>query len=101
METSFNNLLQFLQPIGQPSSRTFSGWLATVTGNLLVDLFWFGGIAGLIAILYGGFVYITSAGDADKAAKGGRSLVNGLIGMVLAALALVIIGVAQRLLNSL
>lgn len=51
---------------------------------------WVGGIAGIIAFLYliyGGFQYLTAAGNAEQAKKGGQTLVNAVLGLVIIALA--------------
>lgn len=49
---------------------------------------------GLIAVgvmIYGGFVYMTSTGDAGKAQKGKHVIMYGLIGLVVALLAYAIV----------
>lgn len=59
------------------------------------------GLLGLIAVIiviYGGFVYMTSGGEEDKIAKGKKILINGVIGLVIILMSLIIV---QFLLNKL
>lgn len=51
-------------------------------------------LAGTIAVVYlvyGGILYITAGGDAEKATKGRTAVVNAVIGIVIILLALVIV----------
>lgn len=61
------------------------------TGNVLDRLInWVGIIAGIVAffyLVYGGFIYITAAGNPESAKKGGQAIVNAIIGLVVIALA--------------
>ena len=55
---------------------------------------WFLGFVGLVAVLfivYGGMLYITSAGDPEKAGKGKTILMYAVIGIVIVALAWTIV----------
>ena len=64
---------------------------------------WFLGIAGTIAVvylIYGGILYITAGGDAERATKGRTAVVNAVIGIVIIVLALVIVRWVARLINS-
>ncbi len=51
-------------------------------------------LAGAIAVIYliyGGLLYITAGGDAEKATKGRTALINAIIGIIIIALAFVIV----------
>jgi len=51
-------------------------------------------VAGAIAVvylIYGGILYITAGGDAEKATKGRTAIVNAIIGVLIIALAYVIV----------
>jgi len=51
-------------------------------------------LAGAIAVIYliyGGLLYITAGGDAEKATKGRTALINAIIGIVIIALAYLIV----------
>ena len=58
-------------------------------------------VAGMVAlafVIYGGFVYITSQGEPDKIAEARRTIVNALVGMIIAIMATWIVGfIAHRL----
>lgn len=53
-------------------------------------------IAAVIVLIYGGFLYITSAGNADNATKGKTAIVNALIGVVVIVLSYIIVQIVYR-----
>lgn len=56
-------------------------------------------IAGMVAVLYiiyGGYLYILSAGDTDKAAAGRTTIINALVGLMLAMFATAIVNLVGR-----
>ncbi len=55
-------------------------------------------VIAVIFIIYGGFLYITSAGDATQATKGRTSLVNALIGLAMVVLSYLIVQVVYNFL---
>ena len=60
-------------------------------------------IAGLLAVfylIYGGIVYVTAGGDAEKAGKGRVAITNAIIGIVIIAAALVIYNLVVGGLNT-
>ncbi len=54
------------------------------------------GVIALGIVLYGGFVWMTSAGNEERIAKAKKILVNGVIGLVIIAMAF---GITQYVLN--
>ena len=50
------------------------------------------GLMAVIFIIWGGYQYITSSGDAEKATKGRATLINAIIGLVIIFLAYAIVG---------
>jgi len=52
---------------------------------------WLVGIVSVFMVMLGGFYYVTSAGDATKAAKGRTTILYAIIGLVIVALAQVIV----------
>ena len=50
----------------------------------------------LIVLIYGGFLYITSAGNADNATKGKTAIINAIIGIVIIVLSYVIVQIVFR-----
>jgi hypothetical protein len=53
-------------------------------------------IAAVIILIYGGFLYITSAGNADSATKGKTAILNALIGIVIIVLSYIIVQIVYR-----
>lgn len=53
-------------------------------------------IAAVIVLIYGGFRYITSAGNADSATTGKTAIINALIGIVIIVLSYIIVQIVYR-----
>lgn len=72
--------------------------------NILQDVLnWFLILAGAIAVIYlvyGGILYITAGGDAEKATKGRTAIINAVIGIVIIVLALIIVTWVMNLIKS-
>ena len=52
------------------------------------------GLIGLLAVImmiYGGFMYMTSAGDANKVTKAKNTIIYGVVGLVIAVLSFAIV----------
>jgi len=72
--------------------------LPIVGGITLRSLFerivlWVLAIAGMIAVLfliYGGFLYLTAGGDAERVTKAKTTIINAVIGIIVIALAFAI-----------
>jgi hypothetical protein len=68
----------------------------TATVDSLVDdiiniFSWVVGVVSVIMIIFGGFKYITSGGDAGKVTSAKNTILYALVGLVIAALAQVIV----------
>ena len=63
----------------------------TIVLNVLYDAFMVVGLAAIIFAIYGGFIYMTSQGDASKIASGKKTFINAVIGLVLTILANIIV----------
>ena len=50
-------------------------------------------------IMYGGFMFMTSAGNPDQAAKGRKTLINAIVGLVIAISAGIIVNLIMRTLK--
>lgn len=88
---SFPNLGTLLLP----ESTSFSTLATRIVNWILV-------LAGMIAVIYliyGGILYITAGGDAEKATKGRTAVINAVIGIAIILLALVIVQWVARLLK--
>jgi hypothetical protein len=83
-----------LDPTGgsscKDSATTTKGVRDTLTSviNILSILV---GVVAVIMVIYGGFKYITSGGDSGKVTSAKNTIVYALIGLVIAALAQVIV----------
>ncbi len=53
-------------------------------------------IAAVIVLIYGGFLYITSAGNTEQAGKGKTAIQNALIGVVIIILSYIIVQIVFR-----
>jgi Type IV secretion system pilin len=53
-------------------------------------------IAAVIMLIYGGFRYITSAGNAESAGTGKTAIMNALIGIVIVVLSYIIVQIVYR-----
>lgn len=51
---------------------------------------WVAGVLAAVYLIYGGVLYITAGGDAEKATKGRTALINAIIGIVIILLSLAI-----------
>lgn len=63
----------------------------TVANNVIEIVI---GVLGLVAVfvmIYGGFTYMTSTGDASKIQRGKNIIIYGLVGLVVAILAYAIV----------
>ncbi len=64
---------------------------------------WMLGIAFAVAVIfliYGGFLFITSAGNEESAEKGKSTVVNALIGIIIIILSYVIVNVVANLVTN-
>ncbi len=74
--------------------------LTTVIRNILSWVLMLGGAIAVIYLVYGGILYITAGGDAEKATKGRTAIVNAIIGIIIIALAYVIVQFVGNALTS-
>jgi len=73
-------------PWGSDSFTTVSGSVskATIAINSAMS---FSALVAVIIIVWGGYLMITAAGDAEKIEQGNKMIVNGVIGMAIVFLA--------------
>ncbi len=76
------NVGEKCKPIIENSSDALPIGLAVFEGALTL-----GGIVAGAMILYGGFKYVLSQGESDKAAAGRKTAINALIGLVILMMA--------------
>ncbi|MBR3252698.1 hypothetical protein IKF84_01330 [Candidatus Saccharibacteria bacterium] len=65
------------------SEDTLVKSIATIATNILTDISVIASYLVLFYVIYGGFLYITSAGDPGKAANGKKTLVHAFIGLAI------------------
>lgn len=77
-----------LEPITDAGAFSSPTLLITTLGEILV---WLAGVIALAYLIYGGILYITAGGDAEKATKGRTAVINAVIGIIIVLLAIIII----------
>lgn len=88
---------QVVPSIGLVSTNTtLGGFFGTIVSWALYA----GGFIAVIFLIYGGILYITAGGDAEKATQGRTAIVNAIIGIIIIALALVLVQWAGGLANN-
>lgn len=79
---------EFVEEIGVGSSTTDIRDQIRQIINLALG---FLGVAGVILVLYGGAIWMTAAGDDEKIEKAKKTIVSGLIGLVIIGIAWTIV----------
>ncbi len=80
------------QSFSLPSLEFIEGASFTqILGNILNWVLILAGAIAVIYLVYGGILYITASGDAEKATKGKTAVINAIIGIVIILLAIVIV----------
>ena len=79
--------LAVTQPTGWtswlPASSFVSADLNDIVSAIIKWALTLAGVVAVVFIIYGGYQYITSSGDAEKAGKGRSTLINAIIGLVI------------------
>ena len=76
-----------INPVGEGASASDGNYLFTSIKDIIGVL----GIVCVIVMIIGGVNYMTSNGDAGKVKKGKDTILYGLIGLVICALAFAIV----------
>jgi heme/copper-type cytochrome/quinol oxidase subunit 4 len=91
-----------LELISKAKAITFDGSSSTVepiegvdfldiAGNVVTWVLVLAGILAVVYLIYGGIMYITAGGEAEKATKGRTAVINAVIGIIIILLAVVIV----------
>ena len=72
---------------GNTDVKTFQDTLATIINIISIVV----GVVAVIMIIFGGFKYITSGGAAEKVTGAKNTILYGIIGLVIVALAQIIV----------
>ena len=86
-------------PSEQGSGITISTFVWTIVLNVLFDLMVAIGYLAVGFVIYGGYLYIMSQGDPNKAQKGKRTLMTAITGVIIAMGASVIVNTAVTILG--
>lgn len=78
-------------PTLTPGSISGGGDVKTYAAGVIDWIVWAAGALVVVYLIYGGILYITAGGDAEKATKGRTAVINAVIGLVIVLLALVLI----------
>ena len=85
--------------IGKAAAQAAIPTLAPTTGNtfaafvthILAIALYLGGVLAVLYLIWGGVIYVTAGGDQEKATQARTAIVNAIIGIVIIALALVLV----------
>ena len=88
------------QELGGQKIKTITPLGGNITLGSAIQQFiniflWVVGVLAVLYLVYGGVLYITAGGDAEKANKGRTAITNAIIGIVIVVLALVIYNFAM------
>lgn len=83
-----------------PGSLGGGGNIKTYAAGLIDWIVWIAGALVVVYLIYGGIMYVTAGGDAEKATKGRTAVINAVIGLVIVLLALVIIKWVSTIINA-
>lgn len=87
-----------IEPVSEPNGNTDTDLKGDVTKiiNIVIGVL---GIVCVVVIIIGGINYMTSSGDAGKVKKGKDTILYGVIGLVICALAFAIVNFVINSLN--
>jgi hypothetical protein len=72
------------------------GSLTNVIASIVNVFSWVVGVVAVIMVIWGGFTYVTAAGDPQKAAKARSTILYAVVGLVVVALAQIIVQFVLR-----
>ncbi|MDO4759814.1 MAG: pilin, partial [Candidatus Saccharibacteria bacterium] len=75
---------------GEGGSMKLSAFIWTIAANVAIDLAVIAAFGAIGFVLYGGYLYMFSGGDTGKVAGGKKTIMNAIIGLIIAMLANVI-----------
>ncbi len=98
--TDGQNVQQGLNDVGGafPGGATQQTDIRALLHTIINWALYLAAVIAVLFIIYGGFLYITSGGDAAQAKKGTQSLTNAVIGLVIVVLSYLIVQVVYNFL---
>ncbi len=98
MDFDLIKLSQLFQPLKPQAVKPGSGsYIPNIVFFVIQMLLFVAALAVIFAILYGGLMYITSAGDETKASKGRAAVLNGVIGAIVVSLSFVVVQLIRQI----
>jgi hypothetical protein len=85
---------------GEKGSLANQGSIYELINRLIKTLLTFAGIAAVIVLIIGGFLFITSAGNEEQAGRGRKAITYALIGLVVVLMSYAIVSVVSRFITS-
>lgn len=82
--------------IKNPSEVGLSKFVWTIVLNIVEDIMQLAGYIAVGFIIYGGFLYLTSAGIPDRATAGRKTVLNSVIGLIIAMSAVALVNLVAR-----
>ena len=61
----------------------FEGGIMELISNIIQWILIFAGVIAVMYLVYGGLMYITAGGEAEKASKGRVAITNAIIGIII------------------
>ena len=71
-----------------------------IADNIINWVLVLAGVIAVVYLVYGGILYITAGGDAEKATKGRTAVINAIIGIIIILLAIVIVNWVMRIVQT-
>ena len=75
-----------ISPVTPVQGKTLMQLVGNIVNIILIVV----GVLAVLYLIYGGILYLTAGGDAEKASKGRVAITNAIIGIVIILLALAI-----------
>ena len=79
--------------IQSPTSDTMSSFIWYIALNIVDDILQIAGYVAFGFVVFGGFLYMTSTGQPEKATRARKTITYGLIGVVVAMSAVLLVNV--------
>lgn len=92
-----NGIVAAITTIIPPSPGVVPGAILTVMVNIVTFALSFLAVLTVVAMVYGGYTYITAAGDEQKTSQGKRIIIYAIIGVMVIMLSATIVNVVLAL----
>lgn len=94
----FDKMLGLLKPLDPVNAvDPNKSYLVPIFLVIINLLFTLAGAVAMIAIIYGGIMYITASGDESKTSKARAAIINGVVSAVIVIMSLAIIRIMKNI----